>query len=111
MPPLIFIYLVPVIFSATSVLPNDAAVYDAFSRLLLPMMLVLLMLKVDVRGAVKTLGRGVAVMLFGTLGVMVGAPVGLLVVKGWLGPDAWKALACYRGVGSAVLGTWRRSAR
>ncbi|MEQ8837391.1 MAG: DUF819 family protein, partial [Lacipirellulaceae bacterium] len=85
LPPLIFIYLIPVIFSATNVLPNDAPVYDAFSRLVLPMMLVLLMLKVDIRGAVETLGRGVAVMLFGTLGVMVGAPIGLLVVKGWLG--------------------------
>ncbi|MEQ8211002.1 MAG: DUF819 family protein [Lacipirellulaceae bacterium] len=97
LPPLIFIYLIPVIFSATNVLPNDAPVYDAFSRLVLPMMLVLLMLKVDIRGAVETLGRGVAVMLFGTLGVMVGAPIGLLVVKGWLGPDAWKAFGVLSG--------------
>jgi uncharacterized membrane protein len=35
--------------------------------------------------------------LFGTLGVMVGAPIGLLAVKHWLGPDAWKAFGALSG--------------
>jgi uncharacterized membrane protein len=30
-------------------------------------------------------------MLIGSLGVMIGAPVGMLAVRHWLGPDAWKA--------------------
>jgi uncharacterized membrane protein len=55
------------------------------------MLLVLLLLKLNLRGAVKILGPGLGVMLVGTLGVMVGAPIGLLCVKHWLGPDAWKA--------------------
>jgi uncharacterized membrane protein len=51
----------------------------------------MLLLKVNIRGAFRLMGRGLGVMLFGSLGVMVGAPIGLVLVKQWLGPDAWKA--------------------
>ncbi len=97
LPPLVFIYLVPVILANTGVLPTDAPVYDGMSQLVLPMMLVLLLLKVNAAGAIRVMGRGVAVMLFGTLGVMIGAPVGLLLVKQWLGADAWKAFGTLAG--------------
>lgn len=97
LPPLIFIYLVPVILSNTGVLPTKSPVYDQMSELVLPMMLVLLLLKVNVGGAVRVLGRGVGVMLFGTLGVMVGAPIGYLLVKPWLEPEAWKAFGVLAG--------------
>ena len=97
LPPLIFIYLTPVVLLNSGVLPKSSPVYDAMSQLVLPMMLVLLLLKVNVGGAVRVLGRGVGVMLFGTLGVMVGAPIGLWLVKGWLGPEAWKAFGTLAG--------------
>jgi uncharacterized membrane protein len=90
-PPLIFIYLVPMILSNNGVLPTESPVYEAMGSIMLPMLLVLLLLKLNLRGAVKILGPGLGVMLVGTLGVMVGAPIGLLCVKHWLGPDAWKA--------------------
>jgi uncharacterized membrane protein len=54
-------------------------------------LLVLLLLRLNMRGAVKILGPGLGVMLFGSLGVMIGAPIGLFAVKHWLGPEAWKA--------------------
>ena len=97
LPPLIFIYLTPVVLLNSGVLPKKSPVYDAMSQLVLPMMLVLLLLKVNVGGAVRVLGRGVGVMLFGILGVMVGAPVALWLVKGWLGPEAWKAFGTLAG--------------
>ena len=97
LPPLIFIYLAPVVLSNTGVLPTVSPVYDTMGILVLPMMLVLLLLKVNVGGAVRVLGRGVGVMLFGTLGVMAGAPIGLLLVEGWLGPEAWKAFGVLAG--------------
>jgi uncharacterized membrane protein len=90
-PPLIFIYLVPMILSNNGVLPTESPVYEAMGSIMLPMLLVLLLLKLNLRGAVKILGPGLGVMLVGTLGVMAGAPIGLLCVKHWLGPDAWKA--------------------
>ena len=90
-PPLIFIYLAPMILSNTGVLPTESPVYTTMGRILLPMLLTLLLLKLNIRGAVRVLGRGLGVMLVGSLGVMIGAPIGLLAVKHWLGPDAWKA--------------------
>ncbi len=97
LPPLIFIYLVPIILTNRHVLPPKSNAYDTIQNLLLPMMLVLLLVNVNVRGAFRVMGRGIGVMLFGSLGVMVGAPVGLLAVRHWLGPDAWKAYGSLSG--------------
>jgi uncharacterized membrane protein len=96
-PSLIFIYLVPVILSNTGVLTQKSPVYDSMQSIMLPMMLVLLLLSVNVGRALRYMGRGLGVMLFGTLGVMIGAPLGLLAVKHWLGPDAWKAFGTLAG--------------
>lgn len=90
-PPLVFIYLVPMILATGGVLPHKSPVYDAMKTFLLPMLLIMLLVKMNMRGAVRVLGPGLGVMLVGSLGVMVGAPIGLLIVKPWLGPDAWKA--------------------
>ena len=72
-PPLIFIYLVPMILSNNGVLPAESPVYGVMGNIMLPMLLVLLLLKLNIRGAVHILGPGLGVMLFGTLGVMAGA--------------------------------------
>ncbi len=97
LPTLIFIYLVPVIFTNVGVLPATSPVYDSIEHLLLPLLLTLLLLNLNVAGAVRVMGRGLGVMLFGSLGVMVGAIVGLAVVKPWLGPEAWKAFGTLSG--------------
>jgi uncharacterized membrane protein len=66
-------------------------------QLLLPMLLVLLLMNVDLGAARRVMGRGIGVMLFGTLGVMLGAPIALMAVKHWLEPDAWKAFGALSG--------------
>jgi uncharacterized membrane protein len=66
---------------------------------LLPVFLTLLLLDVDVRATVKVMGRGVFVMLIGSLGVIIGAPIGYIAVRGWLGPEAWKGFG-------ALAGSW-----
>lgn len=90
-PPLVFIYLVPILMTTGGILPHASPVYTTMKSLLLPMLLVLLLVKMNLRGAVRILGPGLGVMLVGSVGVMIGAPVGLLVVRHWLQPDAWKA--------------------
>jgi uncharacterized membrane protein len=45
------------------------------------------------------MGRGVGVMLFGSLGVIIGAVVSYAIVKNWLGPTVWKAYG-------ALAGSW-----
>ncbi len=103
-PPLLFIYILPAFFSnvrigGTSLIPNHSPVYDWMGDYILPVFLVMMLLNVDVVSTVRVMGRGVFVMLIGTLGVVVGAPIALFIVKGWLGPDAWT------GYG-ALAGSW-----
>jgi uncharacterized membrane protein len=97
LPPLIFIYLVPVLLTNQGVLPATSPVYDVMQQIMLPMLLVLLLIKVNVRGAFRVMGRGIGVMLFGTMGVMVGASLGCLAVRAWLGPETWKSFGALSG--------------
>jgi uncharacterized membrane protein len=97
LPPLVFVYVVPAILTNLHVIPARSSVRDGFETLVLPMMLVLLLLELDVVAAVRLMGRGVVVMLFGTLGVVVGAPIGYALVKDWLDPQAWKAFGALSG--------------
>ena len=96
-PPLIFIYAVPAILSNTGVLIQISPVYDWLSSIVLPMFLVILLLKVDVASTIKMMGRGIFVMLFGTAGVVLGAPIAYLLVKNKLPEDAWKAFGSLAG--------------
>jgi uncharacterized membrane protein len=55
------------------------------------------MLDVDLGATIRVMGKGVLVMLVGTLGVVVGAPIAFLAVKSWLGPESWKAFGVLAG--------------
>ncbi len=96
-PPLIFIYAIPAIMSNTGVLTKTSAVYDWLSSTVLPMFLVIMLLKVDVASTIKMMGRGIFVMLFGTAGVILGAPIAFLLVKNKLPEDVWKAFGSLAG--------------
>ncbi len=97
MPPLIFIYLVPAFFSNVGLTVNKSPVYSMMSSIVLPMFLTILLLNIDVKSTVKVMGRGVFVMLIGTVGVIIGAPLALLLVKSGLGPDGWRGFAALSG--------------
>jgi uncharacterized membrane protein len=98
-PPLLPIYILPVALSNTGVIPTESSAYGFMSDTVLPLILVLLLVSVDVLQAVRVMGRGLLVMLVGTAGVVLGAPIALWIVGPWLGPDAWK------GYG-ALAGSW-----
>ncbi len=98
-PPLLFIYAIPVVLSNTGVIPTKSVVYDGIGAWVLPVFLTIMLIDVDVRGAVKVMGTGIFVMLIGSIGVVVGAPIAYFIVKGGLGPEAWK------GYG-ALAGSW-----
>ena len=97
--PLIWIYATPMVLRNVGVLPASSGAYDVMRHFGLPVCITLLLIGVDVKAAVRIMGRGVAVMLLGTLGVVVGAPIGYFIVKGWLAPDAWKGFG-------ALAGSW-----
>lgn len=95
--PLVWIYAVPMVLSNTGVLPGRSPAYDLLGEYGLPVVIVLLLLSVDVGAAVRVMGRGIGVMLLGTLGVVIGAPVGYLVVHRWLAPEAWTGFGALSG--------------
>jgi uncharacterized membrane protein len=96
-PPLIFIYAIPAVMSNTGVLTKTSAVYDWLSSTVLPMFLVIMLLKVDVASTIKMMGRGILVMLFGTAGVVLGAPIAYFLVRNKLPEDTWKAFGSLAG--------------
>ena len=98
-PPLLFIYLIPIALSNTGVIPKSSGVYDFMGDIILPVFLVLMLVNVDIAATVRVMGRGVYVMLAGTLGVVIGAPIGFALVKHGLGPETWKAFG-------ALAGSW-----
>ena len=98
-PPLIFIYLVPVLLSNTGRIPHASVIYTGLEDYALPMFITLMLLEIDVKGVIRVLGRGVLVMLMGTVGVVLGAPLAYAIFRNQLGPDAWKAFG-------ALAGSW-----
>lgn len=99
LPPLLFIYATPVFLNNFGVVPSSSPVYSGLSAYLLPAFIVLMLIKVNVPAVVRVMGKGVLVMLMGTVGVMVGAVVAYMLVHSWLSDDAWK------GYG-ALAGSW-----
>lgn len=107
-PALLLCYFVPGLLGTLGVIRADGSqLYFVASRYLLPASLVLLTLSLDL-GAVRRLG-GKLVLLFatGTVGVMIGGPIALLVVGlvspetvGGEGPNA-----VWRGM-TTVAGSW-----
>ena len=98
-PPLIFIYIIPVALSNSGVNPTVSPVYNFMRSDILPLFLLIMLLNVDIMATVRVMGKGVFVMLLGTLGVVVGAPVAFFIVKHGLGPETWKGFG-------ALAGSW-----
>lgn len=99
LPPLIFIYSIPVILSNTGVIPSSSPGYDLMRGTGLPVFITLLLISVNVGAAFRIMGKGILVMLLGTAGVVVGGVVSYAVVHRWLAPDAWKGFG-------ALAGSW-----
>lgn len=120
-PSLLMCYLLPSIFSSLNIISPEwteigengeiitkkSSIYFIASRYLLPASLVLLTLSIDIKAMFK-LGPKALIMFFtGTIGVIIGAPIAVLLVSifspetvGGAGFDAtWRGL-------STIAGSW-----
>ena len=98
-PPLLFIYATPVFLNNFDVIPASSPVYAGLSAYALPAFIVLMLIKVNVPAAIRIMGKGVLVMLMGTVGVVAGCVVSYFIVHRWLAPDAWTGFG-------ALAGSW-----
>lgn len=97
LPPLLFIYATPVFLNNFDVIPSKSVIYTGLSQFALPVFIVLMLIKVNVPAVIRVMGKGVLVMLMGTVGVMVGGVVSYVIVHGWLSNDAWKGFGTLAG--------------
>ena len=97
LPPVIWVYFLPMISTSIGIIPNDSVLYDWTTRHLLPTALILLLLSSNI-SAMASLGpKAIGTMLFGTLGIIIGGSLSLLIFGGLLPADAWMGLGALSG--------------
>jgi uncharacterized membrane protein len=107
-PPLLLCYFLPSLLNLFNIVdPDQSQLYFVASRYLLPAALVLLTMSADLPATFK-LGPKALIMFFtGTLGVMIGGPIALLVAS-WIAPELIGVDgpdAVWRGM-TTVAGSW-----
>jgi uncharacterized membrane protein len=101
-PPLIWTYFVPMICSSLGLIPNESPLYGFMMRTVLPVIILLLLIPSDTRSIARVGGRGIAMMLIGTLGIVAGAAASFglftyLLPEGTLPANLWKGMASLSG--------------
>ena len=107
-PPLLLCYFLPALLNSFGVFSGEISnLYFVASRYLLPASLVLLTLSIDLNGVLKLGSKSVIMFLTGTVGIVIGGPLAVLIIStfapeivGGAGPDAvWRGL-------TTVAGSW-----
>lgn len=105
-PALLLCYFVPSLLNTFGLIDAEASnLYFVASRYLLPASLVLLCLSIDIKGILKLGPKAIIMFLAGTLGIILGGPISILVLSffspdlvGGAGPDeVWRGLATIAG--------------
>jgi len=108
LPPLIWTYFLPMLSTNLGITPESSVLYSFLRRSMLPFLLVLLLLATDIK-AIWRLGlKAIGTMLFGSLGIVLGAIVSFWIFGRMLPPETWKGVAALSGSwigGSANMAT------
>jgi uncharacterized membrane protein len=89
LPSIFWIYFLPMLCATFNLIPQKSALYENISTYFLPASLILLLMFSHLK-AVMQLGRlALVVMLAGSLGIVLGGPIVLAVLKKWLPENAW----------------------
>ena len=98
LPPVIWAYFLPMVATTLGITPATSVVYDWMSTYLLPFSLFLLMITVDIRAILRLGPRALFMMLVGTVGIVLGAPIALFLFAGFFeDPEVWKGFAALSG--------------
>jgi uncharacterized membrane protein len=96
-PPVIYVYFVPMITTTFGITPASNPLYDWTVPYLLLFALLLLMVSIDVGSIVKLGPTALFMVVAGTVGIVIGGPISLMLFKGLLPPDAWTGFAALSG--------------
>ena len=96
-PPVIYVYFLPMLATTAGITPAASPLYDWTVPYLLLFALLMLMVSVDL-GSVARLGPVALFMVAaGTVGIVVGGPISLMLFGGMLPEDAWTGFAALSG--------------
>lgn len=107
-PPLLLCYFIPGLYNSFGIISGEKSkLYPVVSQYLLPACLVYFTLGMDFKAVLRLGPKALIVFFAGTLGVMLGGPVAVAIVKsvapevvGGQGPEAvWRGL-------STIAGSW-----
>jgi uncharacterized membrane protein len=103
-PPVCWVYFLPMIASTLGVLPSSSPAYTWITHNLLPASLILLIVTTDIPSILRLGPKALTTMLAGTAGVVVGGPISLWLFQRWLPAEAWKGMGALAGswVGGSV---------
>ena len=104
-PAILLCYFLPSLLNTFGIVdPHGSNLYFMASRYLLPAALVLLTISIDFKG-IKQLGpKAVIMFLAGTLGIVLGGPIAMLVVS-MFSPDVVAGDEVWRGL-RTIAGSW-----
>jgi uncharacterized membrane protein len=103
-PALVLCYFIPALYNTFGLIDGEQSkIYSFCTRYLLPATLVLLTLAIDLPATLRLGPKAITMFLTGTVGVVLGGPIALLIWKA-LAPesvaaDLWSAL-------TAIAGSW-----
>ncbi|MBO6515635.1 MAG: DUF819 family protein [Bacteroidia bacterium] len=106
-PALLMCYLLPSILASLGIVNSveSKGIYYIATRYLLPTSLILMTLSIDFKGILNLGFKSIAMFLTGTIGIILGGPIAILLVSlfspetvGGAGPEAvWRGLATLAG--------------
>lgn len=107
-PSLLLCYLLPSILNSAGLISGEhSQIYYVASRFLLPAALVLLTLSIDLKRIVALGPKAIIMFLTGTLGIVIGGPIAILLV-GLVSPETVGGASpneIWRGL-STIAGSW-----
>ncbi len=107
-PTLVWIYFLPAICSSLGIIGNgDTTTYEFAINFMLPGALILLTLSINLQSVFILGPRALGMFFAGTLGIMLGGPIALLLYKALGGPDIsiLGENAIWRGL-ATIAGSW-----
>jgi uncharacterized membrane protein len=96
-PPVIYVYFLPMFATTAGITPATSATYDWMTRYLLLFALLMLMISIDMKSVARLGPMALVMVVAGTLGIVLGGPISLLIFQPFLPADAWTGFAALSG--------------
>ena len=96
-PPVIYVYFLPMLATTAGITPAASPLYDWTVPYLLLFALLMLMVSVDLGSVARRGPVALFMVAAGTVGIVIGGPISLMLFGGMLPEDAWTGFAALSG--------------